>query len=346
MKRRDALKAVGVLGGGLAVAAVAGPLDADDSGRLLAALADPERNLSERVIWLLERDDATAQRHDRSPAISTRVRHARQHLQAARQLRSAAIRPDWQQRLAVVEAQSARLAGRLAAFWLGDHVIAATAYRTALAASADTGPHAATLRAYVLGGMAFLDSQVGDRRAAVGTVTQALVVAESSQIRGLRAWLASTAAVVHAGVGDRRACADALCQAEDLFALHGPDDPPWADAFTYGLLLEDRASCLLRIGQPQQALDTLDAAERLVAPHRQSRRAVILGHRAEALVAAGEFTAGSQVATDALDLAARVGYGRVINQVSTLRRDHHVGRGHRVPRSASRSATIPAGSTP
>ncbi len=190
MRRRELLKTAATLGGGVLL----GRLDPDDRARLAAALADPGRDVSERVVRLLEGDAAAAQRHDRELPATRRAQLAHQHRTMARRLRLATGRPDHQQRLAVVEAQAARMAGRLAAFWHHDHAAATAAYQAALAAAEDAGPHAATLRAYTLGGIAFLDAQLGDRHAAVRTINRAVEIGEASQVQGLRCWLASTAA--------------------------------------------------------------------------------------------------------------------------------------------------------
>jgi len=331
VNRREVLKTAGTLGAGVAASAIVAPSDPDDTARLLAALANPERNLSEQVINVLERNDRNLQRHDRSLRASSRIKLAREHLHTVRRLRPSATRPDWQVRLAVVEAQAARLAGRLAANWLQDRKAAVAGYRIALAAAHDAGPHAMTLRAYTLGGMAFLDTRLGERRAAVHTIAEALEAGESSGVQGLRCWLASTAATVHAGVGDRRACDRALKRADDLFTLPSAGDPVWMDFLSRGFLLEDRAACQLRIGQPRQALTTLTEAERLVAPHRLGRRALVLAYRAEALVQDGQLGDGSGVAIEALDLAMRIGYRRVVEQVRTLR-----------PDGLNRAPTLPA----
>jgi len=320
VNRRELFKTAGTLGGGIAVSAIAGPLDPNETGQLLAALADPTRNLSEPVIALLERHDDAAQRHTRAVPASVRACRARQQLEVVRRLRPAASRPDWQGRLAVLEAQAARLSGRLAANWRQDPRAAAADYRLALAAAQDAGPHAVTLRAFALGGMAFLETRLGDRRAAVRTVTEAEVAGAASGLRGLRSWLASTAATVHAGVGARRACDRSLGQAEELFTPFRPGDPAWMDFLSRGFLLEDRAACQLRTGQPRQALATLDQAERLLAAHRSGRRAVILGYRAEALVGGGYLTDGCRSAIQALEVAGGVGYQRVVHQIRAFRR--------------------------
>jgi hypothetical protein len=204
---------------------------------------------------------------------------ASEHLTAVRRLRPAARTGEQQRRLAVVEAQAGRLVGKLAVHNLGDQRSARTAYGIALAAAHDAGPDSVTLRAYVLGGMAFMESQVGDPKTAVATMTQALEVGRASTLAPLRCWLASTAATVHARVGDRRACDQALRASDDLFALPSPNDPAWTGSLDRAFLLGDKAACLLRLNQPQPALETLAQAERLVPQKRLQRRTVLLGHR-------------------------------------------------------------------
>ncbi len=321
MRRRELLKTAATLGGGVLL----GRLDPDDRARLAAALADPGRDVSERVVRLLEGDAAAAQRHDRELPATRRAQLAHQHRTMARRLRLATGRPDHQQRLAVVEAQAARMAGRLAAFWHHDHAAATAAYQAALAAAEDAGPHAATLRAYTLGGIAFLDAQLGDRHAAVRTINRAVEIGEASQVQGLRCWLASTAATVHASVADRRACDRSLARADDLYVRPGPGDPAWMDFLGRSFLLQDRAACQLRTGRPRQALATLADAERLLPAHRLGRHALILGYQAQALVADGQLGDGAHTAADAVDLASRIGYQRVVGQVRALRhgRLHH-----------------------
>ncbi len=60
-------------------------------------------------------------------------------------------------------------------------------------------------------------------------------------------------------------------------------------------------------------------------------RALVLAYRAEALVQDGQLGDGSGVAIEALDLAMRIGYRRVVEQVRTLR-----------PDGLNRAPTLPA----
>ncbi len=321
VNRRETLKTAGLLGGGMLVDAVTATLDPDESDRLLAALVDPERPVGERVVRLVEHQDARFQRRTSSLPISQRLEHAQQHLAVVRRLRPAASSEDHQQRLAVVEVQAARLLGRLTGYWLHDPATAARLFRLALATAHHAGPHAATLRAYTLGGMAFLQTELGDRKAAVAAITQALEVAKDTSVRGLPSWLESTAAMAHAGVGDRRACQEALTAAVSRFVPAVAGDPIWLQGFvTPGLLVENRAASYLRLGRPREALAALDEAERLVLarPGRIQQYAVLLAHRAEALVRDRQVVEGCQVAIDALSIAMPIGYGLVVGQIRAL----------------------------
>jgi hypothetical protein len=87
-----------------------------------------------------------------------------------------------------------------------------------------------------------------------------------------------------------------------------------------GVSAGGRAACQLRIGQPTQALATLEKAERLARPGRLQRQAVILAYRAEGLVRAGQLADGCQAARDALEVAMPIGYRRVLTDIATLRR--------------------------
>jgi hypothetical protein len=121
-------------------------------------------------------------------------------------------------------------------------------------------------------------------------------------------------------VADRRASLRALAQAEELYVPPSPHDPAWLGFLGRGFLLEDRAACQLRIGQPTQALVTLEEAERLARPGRLQRQAVILAYRAGGLVRAGQLADGCQAARDALEIAMPIGYRRVLTDIATLRR--------------------------
>jgi len=74
---------------------------------------------------------------------------------------------------------------------------------------------------------------------------------------------------------------------------------------TWGLLVENRAASQLRFGRPKAALAALAEAERLVLarPGRIQQYAVLLAHRAEALVRDRQVADGCQAAVDALAIA-------------------------------------------
>jgi transcriptional regulator with XRE-family HTH domain len=353
--RRALLLATGALTGAGIVDHLLGLLDPDDGDLLLAALREPGRHLGERVVRLVERQDARLQRRTGTLPAAQRFRYASQHLVVVQRLRPAATRAGHARRLAVVEVQASRLLGRLVGYWRGDPAGAARLFGVALAAAHDAGPAAPTLRAYTLGGLAYLHAELGDRRLAVPAATQALTVAESSPVRALPSWLWSTAALAHAGVADRRACADALAAAADQFAPPGSGDPLWLQGFvTQGLLVENRAACQLRLGRPTAALAALAEAERLVLarPGRIQQYAVLLAHRAEALVRDRQLADGCQAAIDALAIAGPIGYGLAVEQVRRLWRGRLASHRRQVPgvrdveellRLAQTSTATPAG---
>ncbi len=225
--RRALLIAAGTLTGGALADHLLGLLDPDDGDLLLAALREPSRHLGERVVQLVERQDRLLQRRTGALPAAQRLRHATEHLAVVQRLRPAAARAAHAQRLAVVEVQAARLLGRLVGYWRHDPAGAARLFGIALAAAHDAGPAAPTLRAYTLGGLAYLHAELGERRLAVPAATQALTIAEAIPVRALSSWLWSTAALAYAGVADRRACTDALTTAADQFVPPGSGDPLW-----------------------------------------------------------------------------------------------------------------------
>jgi transcriptional regulator with XRE-family HTH domain len=321
MQRRALLVATGKLAGGVAVSLLLGALDPDEGDLLLAALRDPDRHLGERVVRLLERHDAHAQRRTGALPAGMRLEQASEQLAIVRRLRPAARRVEHAQRLAVLEVQAARLLGRLLGYWRHDPAAAARLFDLALQAAHDAGPDAATLRAYTLGGLAYLHTELGDRRQAVTAATQALQVAQASPVRALRSWLSATAALAYAGVGDRRACQEAVAAAAGEFVPPGAGDPVWLRGFvTRGLLVENRAASQLRLGQVRAALGSLEEAERLLGarPGRIQQQAVLLAHRAQALARDRQPDLAAQAAVDALTIALPVGYGLVVGQLDVL----------------------------
>ncbi len=288
-------------------------LDADRIQRLLRVLERPGL-LDDATIDAATAAAAAWQRSYWTTPAATLLPRLEGQLAIVQHLRAEAGSDAHRGRLALVEADLARLAGLVHAQDRQDRAAAAGCYARAVELAAGAGDDA--MAAWAFGGISFLHAGSGDPRVALRYAERAAAMAARAQVPSLASWVALVAAHAHAGLGQAAACQAALGRAEDLFAK-GPRDrePPWMGFLTERFVRSDEGSCLVRLGRGRDAVAVLDQALAGLPAGALKLRGVILANRAAALGQAGELDAACHDATQALELASQVGYERVAGRV-------------------------------
>ncbi|MFE3001405.1 hypothetical protein ACFXG4_41275 [Nocardia sp. NPDC059246] len=120
------------------------------------------------------------------------------------------------------------------------------------------------LVAYIGGpNAAFMSTWTGEPARGAEQAYGALAWAYRSGNRRLAAFVATIAARAHARMGEADLCRRMLSTADSELACHQAEesDPDWLAVFDAGALTGHRGSCLLDLGDPRQAVATLEEQE-------------------------------------------------------------------------------------
>ncbi|WP_327070847.1 helix-turn-helix transcriptional regulator [Kitasatospora sp. NBC_01302] len=196
----------------------------------------------------------------------------------------------------------------------GRHYAAGKHWNAAL-----TSAHAAgdrDLGAGVLSDFAYQSIWLGDPKAAVEPLSQALIHTRHPTARSL---LFLRRARAHAALGERAACHRDLSAAETELLTDAVDPAPrWCSWMSTADLAVDSGQCLLDLGRTEEAHARIDEGMRLLPRSRDKTRGIFLTYEARSLLRACEIEQALAVTTESLDLAERIGAGRCITLVREL----------------------------
>lgn len=223
--------------------------------------------------------------------------------------------PDARRRLLPVLAESAQLAGWLAAD-AGDLGGALDAYRLALRAAATAGDPA--LAGHVLGSASHLLAGAGDPEGALVLARTGYAGARRSATPGLRALLLHRVALAAALGGRQRAARQALDAARRTAGAGEPGrEPPWLYWLDGAELDAMTGRTLVALGRPGRAEPLL----RVVGRRGRPRSAAIYGGwLARGYLQLGEVEQACAVAAAALLDAVRAGSPRAATQLAEVHR--------------------------
>ncbi|WP_246124147.1 hypothetical protein [Nocardia bhagyanarayanae] len=161
---------------------------------------------------------------------------------------------------------------------------------------------------------AFMSIWSGDPAGGAERAYGALAWARRSGNRRLAAFVSTMAARAHARMGEAELCTQMLVQAEAELSRHHKDepDPVWLEVFDEAALAGHRGSCLLDLGQPGQAVDSLREQASVSAPIFVRNRTIWLLEQGEAQLRMGQFEAAATSVEQAINA---VGSGAITPRV-------------------------------
>jgi transcriptional regulator with XRE-family HTH domain len=135
----------------------------------------------------------------------------------------------------------------------------------------------------------------------------------------LEAMLLTRQARGHAKLGERQAALAALGHAAELCAQgRSEHDPDWLYWINEGEIHGQTGSCLVDLGDPQNAIASFTKAREALNPTDHRTRGLFLSRAATAHIANGEVEAGSVTAHEALDLADQLQSARLNDHIDVM----------------------------
>jgi tetratricopeptide (TPR) repeat protein len=218
--------------------------------------------------------------------------------------------------LALVLAELGQLCG-YSAFDVGKHGLAQRYYIAGLRAAhtADDRPFGA----HILATMACQATCLGQPTEAVTFIETALAGTRGQATPALRAELYDRQAAAFATLGDTSACTAAISQARTHAERLTPDDdPPWLYWLDSAAITANAGTCLLELGQDEQAVALLDEGIAHFSASFVRDRQIFLARQAEARTLPGkqrDLEAAAGLGLQSLDLAESLdstrGAGRI-----------------------------------
>jgi hypothetical protein len=218
--------------------------------------------------------------------------------------------------LALVLAELGQLCG-YSAFDMGKHGLAQRYYIAGLRAAhtADDRPFGA----HILATMARQATCLGQATEAVTFIETALAGTRGQATPALLAELYDRQAAAFATLGDTSACTVAISQARTQAERLTPDDdPPWLYWLDPASITANAGTCLLKLGQGEQAVALLDEGIAEFSAAFVRDRQILLARQAEARILPGkqrDLEAAAGLGLQSLDLAESLdstrGAGRI-----------------------------------
>jgi hypothetical protein len=316
MRRRDLLQWLTATTAGVAAAsaaaAVADGLDGDEKNRVADALATPERvddavvGHLEAVLWRCARlDDSLGPQAALDTVLAQRALVQTLLARAGRPVRD---------RLLGLYADLCGFAGWLS-FDLANHPGAVASYETARAAAHDAGNDA--LAALILCNMSQTATWHRQPRVGIDHATAAQRWADRTSDAPLRAYARDVAARAYAGDQQPAAAHRAIDHARELLAKAGTDAPTLVYFYTPGQLASTESACHLKLGDPQRAGRTAEAALAAIGPKFVRNRALVTLRLASCRLRgpAPDVAGAAEAFGDAARLAGRHRSTRVARQL-------------------------------
>lgn len=299
MQRRAFLRHTALAGLGVAAPFLGG----EPWQRLSAALRAPTR-LDTKTIRDLEVLTISFEELYARVAPSTLVTPVLGHLNVATRLLEGSQPDRLRRQLASVAAETAGLAGWLAAD-AGDHATAQSYYLTALDAVKEADDKA--LGAYIIGSASVLPAF---RRSPHHTIdllhNGAYGVTSRHAAPDTRAWLATLEAEAHAATFNASGAFDALERADDALDRVSDLEPrPRVSFFNHTRLLGERGVIAARLGRAVKAHEALDLALARLDPSAVKIRSRLLTSLATAHAQRGNIEEACQLAIESLSIAKR-----------------------------------------
>ncbi|WP_327118959.1 helix-turn-helix domain-containing protein [Nocardia sp. NBC_01730] len=152
----------------------------------------------------------------------------------------------------------------------------------------------------------FMSTWCGDPAQGAEQAYASLSWARRSGNRRLTAFVTTMAARAHARMGEAALCKQMLDDAETELSRHRPDgpDPVWLEVFDDAALAGHRGSCLLALGQPRQAIESLREQDSTSPTVFVRNRTIWQLEQAEAQLRTGEHDVAAATVEQALDYVA------------------------------------------
>ncbi|GGK36433.1 hypothetical protein GCM10010124_31350 [Pilimelia terevasa] len=162
--------------------------------------------------------------------------------------------------------------------------------------------------AYLIGvSLAHLALHCGDASTALRMSLAASAGTDSCSTPAIRSALAAVTARAHARLGEEAASTRALAVADrELEAIRPGDEPAWIGYFDGAYLADERAHCLVDLGQHRAAQAEVRQAVASLAPTRRRRLAIDTALLATSLAASGDIEEACAVGRTAVDHAAAI----------------------------------------
>ncbi|MEV4129330.1 helix-turn-helix transcriptional regulator [Nocardia sp. NPDC049707] len=150
---------------------------------------------------------------------------------------------------------------------------------------------------------AFMSTWSGDPAQGAERAYGAMSWARRSGNRRLTAFVATIAARAHARMDEADLCTKMLVEAESELSRHQPQepDPVWLDVFDDAALAGHRGSCLLDLGQPRHAVESLREQDSASPVVFLRNRTIWQLEQAEAQLRMGEDEAAAAAVNHAMD---------------------------------------------
>ncbi|MEU9158113.1 XRE family transcriptional regulator [Streptomyces sp. NPDC048417] len=170
----------------------------------------------------------------------------------------------------------------------------------------------------LLGDLAYQAAWRGDHTTAARILQHALTRAENPAARSLlQLRLARTLAARH-NPSERSAVLRALAAAEQHLNDAGTDRPAWCAWMSEADLAVDTGQTLLDLGDTRRAHQLITEGEHLLPASRDKTRGVFLTYRAASYLDQKDPEPAAAAATEALQLARRIGAPRCVTLVNDL----------------------------
>jgi tetratricopeptide (TPR) repeat protein len=176
------------------------------------------------------------------------------------------------------------------------------------------------MHAYVLGVMSYISLHAGQGQAALTLLTTAKEKAGTATPPAIRSWIAEAAGEAHALLGDHQAGAKALHEAEMAFdRVTEENTPPWLAFYNSPVhLARLKGRCLVRLNEPQAAMNALNEALNSFPDSYVRERGGTLIDAANALVQARHLEKACRVGIQAEALARATSSERNLRRLREL----------------------------